>query len=253
MAQNALNPTAFQAPTAEQAAATPGYQFALGQGLQALQRNQAATGGLGGAAAKEAEQYGQGLASTNYQQAYSNALGAYGTNQQAAQNALASQSGLFGQNQQLAQNALGNQVGLYGTNLSAAQNALQNQQGLYGTNYNVANQQQNQNFARLAELAGYGQNAANTSMNAALNYGNNAGNLLTSQGNALAAGTMGAANAGAAGTLGLGQALSGAAGTIGSLGQGLYNNYQQKQAVSSLNPGAMPLSSGFSGFNDQIF
>ena len=93
MAQNALNPTAFQAPTAAEAAATPGYQFQFDQGLNALQRSQAATGITGGGAAKAAEQYGQGLASTNYQQAYNDALGTYGTNLNTAQGALANQSG----------------------------------------------------------------------------------------------------------------------------------------------------------------
>lgn len=68
----------FQAPTAAQAAATPGYQFQLNQGLQALQNSAAAKGGLlSGNTAQALEQYGQGLASTNYQQTYNNALGSY--------------------------------------------------------------------------------------------------------------------------------------------------------------------------------
>lgn len=165
-ALNALQPGTFQAPTAEQAAATPGYQFAFDQGLQALQRSQAATGITGGAAAKAAEQYGQGLASTNYQQAYNNALQAYNTNQGAAQSALASQSGLYGQN------------------LAAAQNALSGQTGVYGTNLN-----------RIANIAGMGQAATSQLNQAGQNYASNAGNLLTSKGAAQAAGQMGAANA----------------------------------------------------------
>ena len=173
MAQQALQPSAFQAPTAEQAAQMPGYQFAFDQGLQALQRSQAATGITGGAAAKAAEQYGQGLASTNYQNAYNQALQAYGTNQAAAQNALSSQSGLYGQN------------------LAAAQNALSGQMGIYGTQVNASNT----GFGRLADIAGMGQNATSQLNAAGQNYASNAGNLLTSAGAAQAAGQVGAANA----------------------------------------------------------
>jgi hypothetical protein len=71
----------FSAPTAAQAAATPGYQFQLSQGLQALNNSAAATGGLvGGNAMKGIEDYAQGLASTNYQNAFNNSLASYSTN-----------------------------------------------------------------------------------------------------------------------------------------------------------------------------
>lgn len=68
----------FQAPTAAQAAATPGYQFAQDQGQQAIQRSAAANGNLlTGGTEKALDQYSQGLADTNYQQVYNNALGQY--------------------------------------------------------------------------------------------------------------------------------------------------------------------------------
>jgi hypothetical protein len=70
----------FQAPTASQAAQTPGYQFELQQGTQALDNSAAAQGSLtSGATGAALEQYGQGLASTDYQQAYNNALTQYNT------------------------------------------------------------------------------------------------------------------------------------------------------------------------------
>lgn len=70
----------FTAPTAEQAMQTPGYQFQLQQGQQALENSAAARGGLlTGGTAKGIEQYAQGLASTNYQQAYQSALTEYQT------------------------------------------------------------------------------------------------------------------------------------------------------------------------------
>lgn len=48
---------------------TPGYQFQLGQGEQAIQDSATATGGIGGGnTLKALMNYGQGLASTTYQQ-----------------------------------------------------------------------------------------------------------------------------------------------------------------------------------------
>ena len=66
--------------------ADPGYQFRLNQGMQALNRQQAASGKLmGGAGAKEAIQYGQGFASNEYSNAYNRALANYNTNFNTAQ------------------------------------------------------------------------------------------------------------------------------------------------------------------------
>lgn len=71
----------FTAPTLAQAEATPGYQFNLQQGTQAINENAAATGNLqSGNTGVALEKYGQGLASTTYQQAYQNALQQYQTN-----------------------------------------------------------------------------------------------------------------------------------------------------------------------------
>jgi hypothetical protein len=68
----------FNAPTAEEASQTPGYQFQLQQGLGAMQNSQAAQGGLiGGNAMTALNNYAQGTASTNYQQVYNNALTQY--------------------------------------------------------------------------------------------------------------------------------------------------------------------------------
>jgi hypothetical protein len=57
------------APTMANLASTPGYQFQLQQGEQAVQDSATATGGVaGGNTLKALNQYGQGLASTSYQQ-----------------------------------------------------------------------------------------------------------------------------------------------------------------------------------------
>lgn len=75
----AANP--FKAPTAAEAAATPGEQFQMQQGLQGVsQQLTAGGGGATGGALKALTQYGQGVASTYYQNAFNNSLNAYNTN-----------------------------------------------------------------------------------------------------------------------------------------------------------------------------
>lgn len=66
--------TPFQ-PTTAQLQSTPGYQFTLGQGLQAAQNSFASQGlGTSGAAEKGAVNYAEGLAGTTYQQQFQNYL-----------------------------------------------------------------------------------------------------------------------------------------------------------------------------------
>jgi len=70
----------FTAPTAAQAAATPGYQFQLQQGLSAAQNSAAGQGSLlSGRTLAGLNSYAQGDASTNYQNTFNNALTQYGT------------------------------------------------------------------------------------------------------------------------------------------------------------------------------
>jgi hypothetical protein len=72
---------AFQAPTAAQAEQYPGEQFQLSQGAQAIDENAAATGNLQSGTTGEAlENYGQGLAQTDYGNVYNQALQQYMTN-----------------------------------------------------------------------------------------------------------------------------------------------------------------------------
>ncbi len=71
----------FTAPTAADAAATPGYQFTLNQGLKAVQNSASASGlGASGAALKGAASYASGLADSTYGDTYNRALSTYGTN-----------------------------------------------------------------------------------------------------------------------------------------------------------------------------
>jgi len=80
---NGLLQTGFQAPTFEQAQNNPGYQFALSQGTEALDKGAAARGDVfSGTQGKALQQYGQNLGAQNYQQVYNNALNNYNTNYQ---------------------------------------------------------------------------------------------------------------------------------------------------------------------------
>lgn len=109
---NALNgyvQNGFTAPTLAQAQQTPGYQFQLQQGTQAIDANAAATGNLMSGTTGVAEQkYGQGLAQNAYQQTYQNALNSYMANTQTAlagsQLGLSSTGQLASSNQAAAQN-----------------------------------------------------------------------------------------------------------------------------------------------------
>jgi hypothetical protein len=75
--------TGFHAPTLAEAEATPGYQFTLEQGTRAINQNAAANGTLmTGNTGKALTDYGQGLASTTYNQDFNNAMQTYMTNYQ---------------------------------------------------------------------------------------------------------------------------------------------------------------------------
>lgn len=68
----------FQAPTLAEAEQTPGYEFTLQQGTQALDKSAAATGNLfSGTQGTALQQYGQGLAGTTYNADYQRALQTY--------------------------------------------------------------------------------------------------------------------------------------------------------------------------------
>lgn len=78
-----------------QVASSPEYQFALNQGTDAIQKSAAARGGLlSGGTLKGLTQYGQGLASQAYQQAYNNALGTFSTNRNNTLQGLLAQTGI---------------------------------------------------------------------------------------------------------------------------------------------------------------
>lgn len=74
-------PPAFKAPTPEEAANDPGYQFSLNQGEQALQQSAAARGTLNtGGTLKDILNYGQQAATQQYGNVYNRNLQTYQTN-----------------------------------------------------------------------------------------------------------------------------------------------------------------------------
>jgi hypothetical protein len=77
----------FNAPTAAEAQATPGYQFTQTQGLKAVQNSAAARGlGVSGAAMKGAASYATGLADSTYNDVFNRALQTFNTNYSSAAN-----------------------------------------------------------------------------------------------------------------------------------------------------------------------
>ncbi|MCA8087500.1 hypothetical protein [Burkholderia cenocepacia] len=93
----------FTAPTADQAAATPGYQFTLDQGLKSVQNSAAARGlGTSGAALKGASTYATGLANSTYNDIFNRALQTFNTNYSSAANNVNRLSSLVGNGQNAA-------------------------------------------------------------------------------------------------------------------------------------------------------
>ena len=141
--------------------ATPGYQFQLQQGQQALGQTAAARGGLlSGAQQKAAQNYAQQQAATGFQSAWERAQQAYTT--------------AFNQNlarQQQLQSVLGQNAGLYGTNA-----------GLYGQAVDQYGNAVNQAVNR----AGLYQNAAAMAGNQANLYGQGLGYINQNVANQLA-------------------------------------------------------------------
>lgn len=169
---------------------TPGYQFTLDQGLQAIQRSRAARGaGDGGALIKEATRYATGLADTTFGQAYTRAENTFNKNREFA---LGSARELAG----LGQTAVGNLNANIGTNYGReADNTMQ--AGLYGGNAQ----------ARLGEYTGNARMAgAGRAADMRYRAAETGADYLTQVANARAAGSVGRANAWTGATRGLGQA-----------------------------------------------
>lgn len=158
----ALLQKGFTAPTLTQAEQTPGYQFNLQSGTQAIDENAAATGNLmSGNTGVALTKYGQGLATTTYQQAYQDALNAYNTNYQSLLGGttvgLNSTGQLASANQNTANNTAN--IDLTGAQLQASQ--INNAGAARASGYVQA---ANAWAPAITSLANFGGQAANTWM-----------------------------------------------------------------------------------------
>jgi predicted flap endonuclease-1-like 5' DNA nuclease len=176
----------FVAPTATQALQSPGEQAQLQLGEQALQQSAAAGGNLlTGGTAEALDQFGQNVASTNYQNTYNNAF------------------------------------------------------NTYSTGYNQWQQQQANEYNRLASIAGIGQTTAQQLGTLGQNASNNVSSNLLSTGQSIAQQTNNAAAANASGIVGAANAYgtglsSVASGTTnGLLLNQLMNNSQGQQDANT--------------------
>ncbi|MFM0020914.1 hypothetical protein [Paraburkholderia azotifigens] len=117
----------FTAPTAAEAAASPGYQFTQQQGLKAVQNSAAARGlGVSGAAMKGAASYATGLADSTYNDVFNRALTTFNTNYSSAANNANRLTGIVGSGQNAAatNGSLGaTAVGNIGNTLTSGANA----------------------------------------------------------------------------------------------------------------------------------
>ena len=197
--QTAFNPTSFDASNITN---DQGYQFRLQQGSNAVQNSAAARGsGLSGATLKALDQYGQGFASNELNNAYMRNLQ---TNQQGMANSQF-------------QNTMG-------FNTSMEQ-------------YNQANQQALQDYQRQAGIAGMGQTAAGSLANIGMGQGQQMSDLDIQGGNAAAAGIMGSSLGNTIQNIGggIGGALMGF-GLNGGMQNAGAKNYNM-QIPTSTNPG----------------
>lgn len=202
---------------------TPGYQFTLDQGTQAVTNQNAALGlgGTSGALGKGLVNYAEGLASTTYNQQYNNWL-----------------QGLTGQ-YNIYSGAANQQYGMYSGSLGQ-------QYGIWsGQNTQLQNSNQ-QIYNMLGGIAGTGQNAGVNLGTAGLSAGSTIGNQLTSGAAATAGGIIGSTNA-------LTGGLGGAANSIGSgiTNYGIYNQLGLGTGGGSVNPNSYLLGQTASGWGTQ--
>ena len=177
---------------------TPGYQFNLGQGLQALDQGAAAKGGLfSGAQGQAEQQFGQNYATNTYNQQLGNYANAMGASNPALANVTNS-------NLQTAQG-----VGTADNQIS--QLGMQGATGVAGLDTSMANANMTtgQGYANMyGSQATNAQNDTTSLNNLWLSYLNGSSGQNTNSGNAQSQGIMGSANATNQGLTGLGNSLN---------------------------------------------
>lgn len=208
----------------------PGYQFQLQQGNNALTNASSLSGGMNSNNLKGLIGYNQGMANTDYQQAFNNYqtnLNQYETQFgiQQGVNTLNNQNITQNLNNQLSATGFNNNVGqqqyansqsqqlanngVISNNDANLQQAFQNQNTLTGANNQVIgannaantqtqqlnNQNIQQQYSNLGALSQAGLQAGGQQIGASSSLGSNIGSNIIGAGNAQAAGTVGTANA----------------------------------------------------------
>jgi hypothetical protein len=234
----------FQAPTAAQAAATPGEQFQMQQGLQGVEQQLGASGGAAtGGALKALTQYGQGVASTYYQNAFNNSLNAYNTN-------VNTNMGMAGQGLQgtaMANNALSQYGSTTNQNTMGA--------GYYNSNLGMQGAQTNSATGMQgASLAGqFGTQTAETAGNQNLQGAIAGGNMYMQGAEGAGAARIGASNSLTQGLGGLGNAIGGGlmmGGLGGGFGGGSYfGGGGNPYAMGSYQSSGVPMGSYPGGYS----
>jgi hypothetical protein len=195
---------------------SPAYQFQLQGGSEAIQNNLAAQGiGSSSNALQGLTNYGQGLASTYYNQAFNNAQSQFQTNQNTTLANLQALTGTGLSANQQYNNAATGIAGLQSANTT----------GAAGTNANLQTTLAGQGLQGNEYGAGFGLQGATT-----------AGNFAVGQGSAQAAGTMAVGNAISGALTGAG-GLAGGLNSMGGFGGGGINS----------GPGGDEWSGGYAG------
>ena len=189
----------------------PAYQFQLKQGQQALDRSSAARGmGYSGAQMKASQEYGQGLASQQYDKEYNRASGEFGDYYRMAGNE-------YDRANQQHTNEYNRASGEFSDYYRMAGNEYDRANQQYTNEYNRASGEFGDYFNRLAGLSQGGQQAAGSMANAGSQYANSASNTFGNLSNAQT-GILGQqANARASGYAANANALSGGLNSLTNL------------------------------------
>ena len=189
----------------------PAYQFQLKQGQQALDRSSAARGmGYSGAQMKASQEYGQGLASQQYDKEYNRASGEFGDYYRMAGNE-------YDRANQQHTNEYNRASGEFSDYYRMAGNEYDRANQQYTNEYNRASGEFGDYFNRLAGLSQGGQQAAGSMANAGSQYANSASNTFGNLSNAQTSILGQQANARASGYAANANAISGGLNSLTNL------------------------------------
>jgi len=193
----------FKAPTAAEAQATPGFQFSLDNAMKALERSAAAKGTLlSSSTLGRMQEQATGLSEQNYGNVYNRAYQNFSDTQSRNTGLANTDYGRFSDQQNRNMSLAGQDYSQYADQqnrnmgLASADYGMWGDQrannlSLYDRAYGDYRDTQGMNMG----LAGLGQAAAAGQAAAGSNYASGAGDLMTQQGNAAAAGRVGSSNA----------------------------------------------------------